>query len=241
MNKESFYFRHDYHSRSDEKLLQLRSEFHAEGYGIYWMIVESMAEASDSAIHRVAIGGLSLGYGVAIEKLEAILNRCITLELFKEENGAIISTRMVQWKAYRKELSDAGKRGAKKRWSESQKNSHPNATPLAYKGKERKEKKINTYVVSKPVQDLFLKYEELSDKKLRMKDEKRMKKLQTLLETFSQEEIEHAWIVMSENEFLRGGNKQQTDFFTFDYATRREKIEQYLQQFTALFPIPHVQ
>lgn len=125
----------------------LRSEFGMEGYGAFWAILESIAMASDSQIHRVAIGGLSLGYGMAKEKLEEIVDFCISIELLKEENGCIFSPRMQQHKAVRLSFQEAGRRGAKKRWSTSQKNSHPNG-----KGKGQGKGKENNYVVPKSLQ-----------------------------------------------------------------------------------------
>ena len=57
MAKETFYFQHDYSARNDERILELRAEFGWEGYGIYWAILESIAENTNGGINRVAIGG----------------------------------------------------------------------------------------------------------------------------------------------------------------------------------------
>lgn len=138
--KDTFYFQHDYNARNDERLLMLRAKYGIEAYGVFWMILESMAEASTGQINRVAIAGLSLGYGVAIERLTAIIDYCINVGLFKElQEGAIISTRMCSHLAFRESLRSAGRAGAAKRWPESHKNSHPNA-----KERKGKERKVNT-------------------------------------------------------------------------------------------------
>lgn len=126
------YFPHDGNAINDEKLLMLRSKYKAEGYGIFWMILESMFMASNGRINRVAIGGLSLCYGVAIERLTEIINYCISIGLFKESQaGAISSPRMDSHLATLESLRVAGRRGAEKRWKTSEKNSHPNGTPIA--------------------------------------------------------------------------------------------------------------
>ena len=44
MSKDTFWFKHDYNARNDEKILELRSIHGAEAYGVYWMIVETMAD-----------------------------------------------------------------------------------------------------------------------------------------------------------------------------------------------------
>ena len=134
MRTTSFYFQHDYNARNDERLLMLRAEHGAEAYGVFWMILESMAEANTSRINRVAIAGLSLGYGVAKERLSEIIDYCIDVGLFEEsQEGAISSQRMKKHLAHRDALKVAGSEGAKKRWSTSQENRVANA-----KGKERK-------------------------------------------------------------------------------------------------------
>ena len=44
MNK-SYYFSHDYNSANDVKILFLRQQLGMEGYGIYWFLVENLAQA----------------------------------------------------------------------------------------------------------------------------------------------------------------------------------------------------
>ena len=45
MNK-SYYFSHDYNSANDVKILFLRQQLGMEGYGIYWFLVENLAQAA---------------------------------------------------------------------------------------------------------------------------------------------------------------------------------------------------
>lgn len=135
MGKETFYFSHDYNARNDEKVLELRASFGAEGYGIFWMIVETMAENENAGIKKNLIGGLSLGYGVAIARLQEIIQCCLLVELLFEKDGYYFSNRLLEHKEFRKTLSESGKNGAKKRWGGY---SHPNAKER--KGKENKER-----------------------------------------------------------------------------------------------------
>src|ERR1700677_178723 len=116
MAKDSYWFKHDNNARNDEKILELRSKFGAEGYGIFWMIVETMAEDGDGFISFKNIGGLSLGYGVAIGRLSEVIGVAIELGLFHENGGKIFSNRMLRHKEERNFLSESGKNGAKTRW-----------------------------------------------------------------------------------------------------------------------------
>ncbi len=137
MAKDAYYFSHDYNARNDERILELRSQFGAEGYGVFWMIVETMAENENNGIKCNFIGGLSLGYGVAIGRLQEIIECCKSLELFHEKDGYLFSKRLLEHKEFRKNLSENGVEGAKKRWGGY---SPPNAKER--KGKEKKEKGI---------------------------------------------------------------------------------------------------
>ena len=45
--KDAYYFPHDCNARNDPKILALRSVFGAEGYGVYWMLIEILREQPD--------------------------------------------------------------------------------------------------------------------------------------------------------------------------------------------------
>jgi hypothetical protein len=115
------WFEHDYNAATDEKVLELRSRFGAEGYGVFWMLLETMAQR-DGAVNSHLIGGLSVGYGVAKDTLKAILDCCIEIGLFYNENGNIRSERMQGHVSKMKSFSDAGRDGANKRWQKEREN-----------------------------------------------------------------------------------------------------------------------
>lgn len=160
MAKDTFYFQHDYNSRNDERILELRAEFGAAGYGVWWMLLESIAETDDGYLNMDRIGGLSFGYGVAKDELSSIINFCIKVGLLKQDDQLLYSERMLQHKAFRKAAKDAGAKGAAKRWQKgkhstpiSQPNSTPNSTPNAKESKEKesKEKEIDSTPTVLPI------------------------------------------------------------------------------------------
>lgn len=116
MAKDSFWFKHDYNARNDERILELRSEHGAEAYGIFWMLVETMAENENGGVKASLIGGLSHGYGVAKNKLKEIIDFCIGVGLFFENEGYYFSNRLLRHKKERQFLTEKGKDGAEKRW-----------------------------------------------------------------------------------------------------------------------------
>jgi hypothetical protein len=107
------YFDHDYSARNDQKILQLRFKHGNEGYGIYWMILEIMAEDSTGYIQVKDIGGLSIGLGVPSATLEAILESCAEIGLFLRcDHGNYYSERMLKHKKTMANFSLSGNKGA---------------------------------------------------------------------------------------------------------------------------------
>lgn len=138
MAKDSFWFKHDNNARNDEKILELRANYGAEAYGIFWMIVETMAEDENGYINRGAMGGLSLGYGVPKARLKEIIDCAIELGLFHENEGKVFSNRMLRHKKDRKSYSEYGRNGAEKRWGGHR---EAIANPIADKKREEEKRK----------------------------------------------------------------------------------------------------
>lgn len=136
--KSAFYFDHDYNARNDLKILELRSEFGWEGYGLFWALIETLCEQSGH-IKREALGGLSLGLSTDKAKLINMIDFCIKIGLLYENESGISNQRSLDHIAFRKSLSDYGKKGGrpKKQQEEKPPESPPLATPKP--GKERKE------------------------------------------------------------------------------------------------------
>ncbi len=135
-----FYFSHDYNARNDSKVLKLRAKYGWEGYGIYFGILEVMAEETDSYLSRVAIAELSLSLGgIDCNKLAEIVDFCIATELFEKNDKGYTSFRMQQHKKLRKSFIESGRKGAINRWKNANRVAitPPNGDPNA---KERKGK-----------------------------------------------------------------------------------------------------
>ena len=141
--KESYYFPHDHNARNDERVLKIRSQFNnAEGYGIYFMVIEVLAESSDGSIDASDMAPLSLSLSLPKDKLEAFLALSISLGLFKKKGDRIYSDRMNEYKKFREERSESGRKGARSRWDSinSSAIAQPLLEPMLIKGKERKGK-----------------------------------------------------------------------------------------------------
>jgi hypothetical protein len=139
MKKDTYYFSHDYNAHNDTKILYMRQDLGMEGYGIYWFLVESLADSGGILPLRI-LPVLSKQMDVSLAKLETIINQ---YELFQIIDGQFFSERLTKHLELRNGLSEAGKLGAEVRWGIHKNGGaigHPNAKER--KGKEKKVKEI---------------------------------------------------------------------------------------------------
>jgi len=149
--KNSYYFSHDTNASRDEKILAMRVDYGWEGYGLFWAIIEAMAEATNYKLRfangepdNIDVAGLALNFRVSRKKLEKFVENCIKkykLFYFSKNKKYFFSKTLRRRLSMRNKKTDklrvAGKKGAKKRWNnDSHPNSHPNGKEI--KGKERK-------------------------------------------------------------------------------------------------------
>lgn len=114
MAKDTFYFKHDYNARGDEKITPLLMEMGAEGYGIYWLVIEKLYEASGRLDRNYS--ALSWALHVEAEKIKAVVEK---FKLFYSAEGKIACERVDRDLSERQErIRDArraGKASANKR------------------------------------------------------------------------------------------------------------------------------
>ncbi len=146
--KDAYYFPHDANACDDDKILQLRSKYGWEGYGLYWAIIEKLRNCKEYKMNSQAIAGLSQSLNYPKEQFEMFFDYCFEIKLLSQENGYFFSDslcrRMEHIDEIRERLSDAGKKGAEIRWgSHSNPIAGGHSNPIAVKeskGKEIKEK-----------------------------------------------------------------------------------------------------
>jgi len=112
------WFKHDYNARDDDKILDLRAEYGWKGYGLFYAFIEKMCENETGGVNRDRIGGLSIGFNLPKDELLSFIDYCIEIGLFYEnEEGMICNDRARQHVSKLQSFREAGKKGAKKRWS----------------------------------------------------------------------------------------------------------------------------
>ncbi|MHC5281131.1 DnaD domain protein [Listeria kieliensis] len=143
------YFSHDSNARNSDKLLPVRMKYGAEGYGIYFMLLERLREEADYMSVK-DYNMLAFDLRVDTAKLKSIIED-FGLFAFTENGECFYSEgfkkRMELKDKKSNKLSEAGKRGAKKRWGSNGEeakpkpsDSHPIANAIKNDSKKRKEK-----------------------------------------------------------------------------------------------------
>ena len=109
-NKNSFL--HDSDARNDEKMLELRAQHGSAGYGIFWMLIELMREATGYKLSRDRIGAISIGICESRDLVAEIINTAIDVGLFVEEAGHFFAPSLVR----RLESFDAARQRRQEGW-----------------------------------------------------------------------------------------------------------------------------
>ena len=152
MSKNTYYFPHDNNARNDEKILAIRIRFGMEGYGIYFAIIEKLAESTNYMCAK-DYNIIAFELRVSAEKVKSIIED-FNLFIFSEDNkyfySESLNNRMVPLNNLLEQRILAGKKSAEKR-SKNNKIERPLTDPLTTvdektnkgeerKGEERKEK-----------------------------------------------------------------------------------------------------
>ncbi|EHN7565242.1 DnaD domain protein [Listeria monocytogenes] len=143
------YFSHDSNARNSDRLLPVRIRYGAEGYGIYFMLLERLREEPEYMSVK-DYNMLAFDLRVDTGKLKSIVED-FGLFTFTDNGECFYSKgfkkRMELKDKKSSKLSEAGKRGAEKRWGSNEgvakpkpSYSHPIANAIENDSKKRKEK-----------------------------------------------------------------------------------------------------
>lgn len=117
MGKSAFYFSHDANARNDEKVIALRLKYGAEGYGIYFMILERLMESKEY-IHVKDYNIIAFDLRVSNSIVKSIIEDYGLFE-FTDDGKHFYSVsfqkRMIPLENLRQQRRDAGIKSAEKR------------------------------------------------------------------------------------------------------------------------------
>ena len=113
---DTFYFSHDYTSRSDDKIKRLLRKHGMQGYGIFWAIVEDLYINGNKIAEDYE--GIAYDLRIDAETAKSIIQ---DFELFEVENGLIRSNAINVRIEKRNIASKKGRESADKRWDDDRK------------------------------------------------------------------------------------------------------------------------
>ncbi|WP_304708976.1 DUF4373 domain-containing protein [uncultured Rikenella sp.] len=118
MNKDAYYFPHDSNAKDDPKCVLLIEQLGMEGYGIYWMLIETLRDQPGYRYPVALLPALARKYNTTVEKVKTVV---YNYGLFIVEGDAIffsqsLINRMLPLEEKRLKLSEAGRKGNQKRW-----------------------------------------------------------------------------------------------------------------------------
>lgn len=124
-DKDAYFFSHDCNARNDPKILALRSVYGAEGYGVYFMLVEILREQVDYKLPLTKYIWSSLAMQMQIEAslVQKIVDDCCTEftdgtghPLLVNDGQYLFSTSLLRRMTKMDEIGEARREAAKKRW-----------------------------------------------------------------------------------------------------------------------------
>lgn len=165
MGKE--YFSHDYNTRNKKKMATLIYKEKMVGYGLFWVIVEMLHEATTNWMELDEDTYISIAKesGCKVDYVDGFIERCIQMhKVFIAEQGKFTTERVLFNVNKRSEISHerslAGKASAlaKQKATESQQNStsvKQSSTIKLNKRKVKEKKDINTNPILSVVKEKF--------------------------------------------------------------------------------------
>jgi hypothetical protein len=117
MEKEAYYFPHFCNARHDRKIRRLRKELGVEGYGIYFMLLETLREQQDLMYPLEDLDLLAEEFGVSEAKIQVTVSKYDLFEI--DESQKFFSPKMLVYlEPYfrmKEQRREAGLRSAEKR------------------------------------------------------------------------------------------------------------------------------
>ena len=115
--KETCYFSHDANAKDDFKIMLLIEELGLEGYGIFWVLIETLREQQNYKYPLKLLSVLARKYNTTLAKLEVVVKN---YHLFKIEDNCFfysssLNRRMKKMEEAREQRFIAGKISAAKR------------------------------------------------------------------------------------------------------------------------------
>lgn len=123
-DKDAYFFAHDCNARNDPKILALRSVYGAEGYGVYFMLIEILREQPEYklSVNKYIWSTLAMQMQVEAKHLEEIITDCCTefaengSTLLVNDGEYLYSASLLRRMGKVDDISNLRREAARKRW-----------------------------------------------------------------------------------------------------------------------------
>lgn len=149
MTKEAYYFSHDCNARNDDKIIAVRMRHKAEGYGVYFMLLERLRESSDySSVKDYNM--LAFDFRVSADLVKSIVED-FGLFSFTDDGKRFYSESFSRRMKQKDNKSEKARQSANRRWGmQTQCERNANASLSDCEGNALKEKKRKKYPLYPP-------------------------------------------------------------------------------------------
>jgi hypothetical protein len=120
MKKDAYYFPHDSNAKDDPKCIMLIEQLGLEGYGIYWVLIETLRDQPGYCYPIQLLPALARRFNTTFEKMKAVV---LSYNLFIVKDDILffsqsLCDRMKSLEDKRVKRSLAGIKGNEKRWGD---------------------------------------------------------------------------------------------------------------------------
>lgn len=137
--KKTYYFQHDFNSRNDSKIMELRLDYGMEGVGIFWCIVEMLFE-EDGYITIDKYKRITFELQAKDEMVKNIIEN---YGLFQQKENCFFSESVLKRIRAMQKKSKTAKDNISKRWEKLRLNNDTNVLQTNYNGNTNKKKNKN--------------------------------------------------------------------------------------------------
>lgn len=91
MAESAYWFRHDTNAKDDHKIMLLIDQLGLEGYGIYWVLIETLREQNEYKYPLAMLPILAKRYCSSAEKFKTVVTQYQLFDVFEDDTFASLS------------------------------------------------------------------------------------------------------------------------------------------------------
>ena len=118
MGKDAYFFSHDSNAKDDPKCVMLIEQLGLEGYGIYWVLVETLRDQSNYKYPLALIPAIARRYNTTAEKMKTVV---MNYNLFEIDDVNFFSLSLIERMKKLDDKRDKAREAINKRWDKNKK------------------------------------------------------------------------------------------------------------------------